>query len=89
MAFERRMAMGKTETDEVYQCATCGIVTAAEGHLCQPRSTSRRCHRCGQPIEDARHMCKPMREKLEYVCETCGRPTEEARLVCRPRKMPG
>lgn len=81
--------MPEREQEEVYQCATCGVVTTEEGHLCQPHPTKRRCYRCGQPTEDARHMCRPMRDKLEYVCETCGRPTEEARLVCRPRKMPG
>jgi len=78
--------LSEKETQKVYQCAACGVVTSAEGHLCDPKQAEIGCYRRDQPPDGDRHMCEPMREKLAYVCETCGRPTEEPRLVCRPRK---
>lgn len=81
--------MTETQSENVYRCATCGVVTFEEGHLCSPQPVEGGCSYCGQPVENTRHMCKPMREKLEYVCQNCGRPAEAPHLVCHPNKMPG
>lgn len=78
--------MTTSERSPVYQCATCGVVTVLPGHLCNPHAVKEGCYRSGPAADDVRHVCEPMKERLEWVCETCGRPAEQARLVCRPRK---
>jgi DNA-directed RNA polymerase subunit RPC12/RpoP len=78
--------MSTKEREPVYQCATCGVVTAVEGHLCSPRPVKEGCYRSGPPAEDVQQVCDPMRGRLQYVCETCGRLGEQAHLLCRPRK---
>lgn len=75
---------------ELYKCATCGGLTKEKGHLCAPQPVhGGKCDYCGEGEESARHVCRPMREKLEYVCDACGRLAASADLLCRPAKLPG
>ena len=74
---------------EIYTCASCGTTTTEKGHLCNPTLVEDACDLCSEPVQDARHICKPMRSQLEYVCGGCGRPATSPDLVCRPEKMGG
>lgn len=67
----------------IYECITCGVVTADPGQVCSPIEDSDKDSYCGTaPKRDT--MCRGMREHLAYVCGTCGRPAEQAELLCHP-----
>jgi len=70
---------------ELYECGSCGVVTEASEHLCDPRPVAGRQDYCGTAPESA-EMCETMKKTLEYECGTCGRPVESAGLVCDPVK---
>jgi DNA-directed RNA polymerase subunit RPC12/RpoP len=72
---------------DMYTCKSCGSVTTEKGHLCNPMPVDDACDLCSEPVENARHICKPMLEKMEYKCGGCGRPTEDPDLVCKPVKL--
>ena len=72
---------------DIYACKSCGATTTKKGHLCEPLKVEDQCDLCSEPIETARHICKPMVEKFEYQCGGCGRPTIDPELVCKPEKI--
>lgn len=71
---------------EVFECATCGVVSDASEELCAPRQVREKEDYCGSAGETS-EMCGIMLKSLKYECNTCGRPAEEANLVCDPRRV--
>lgn len=68
---------------KIYECATCGVVTAASEQVCNPQRLENMGAYCGTtPERDT--MCQEMKEHLAYVCGSCGRPAEQAELLCEP-----
>jgi len=73
---------------QVFECATCGIVTEAATHLCQPVAVEGRADYCGQPVTGKTAMtCAEETRRLDYQCDGCGRTAEAPTLICRPRKV--
>jgi DNA-directed RNA polymerase subunit RPC12/RpoP len=70
---------------ELYECGSCGAITGASEHLCDPRPVESRRDYCGSSPESA-EMCDTMKKTAEYECGTCGRPVESAGLACNPIK---
>ncbi len=76
-------------SEQLHKCPNCGGLTKEKGHLCAPVPAPSKCGYCDSVAENARHVCRAMREKLEYVCDACGRMAESADLLCQPAKIPG
>lgn len=76
-------AKGVEQMARIYECASCGVVTAAREQLCEPRPLADKSAYCGTTPEH-REMCHEMKEHLAYVCGSCGRPAEQAELLCAP-----
>ena len=74
---------------EMYTCKNCGTTTTEKGHLCNPQPVTDTCDLCSEPMQDARHLCKPTLQRMAYKCGGCGRPAESPDLVCKPEKIPG
>lgn len=68
---------------KIYECGSCGVVTAAADQLCAPRQLENMGVYCSVTPETG-GMCSDMREHLAYVCGSCGRPAEQADLLCDP-----
>lgn len=71
---------------ELYECGSCGVITEASEHLCDPRPLGGKDDYCGTAPESA-EMCDTMKKSLAYECGTCGRPVESSELVCNPVKI--
>ena len=74
-----------------YVCETCGAVTTAKGHLCNPvplTGKSACCSLCGKPADNARHICEAKKAELSYVCDKCGRVATTKSLLCSPKRIP-
>ena len=73
-----------------FECSTCGIVTKAKGHLCQPIELTDKGDYCGQPPgHKTARMCADETMRLDYQCGNCGRAAESADLLCNPKKVHG
>ena len=71
-----------------FECATCGIVTENQEHLCQPVAVAGRSAYCGLPVsKKTAMMCAEETSRLDYECGTCGRTAETPELVCTPKKV--
>lgn len=68
---------------KIYECESCGVVTAESEQLCAPRQLENAGTYCGTAPETG-EMCASMKEHLAYVCGSCGRPAEQADLLCDP-----
>jgi hypothetical protein len=68
---------------ELYECGSCGVVTEAREHLCDPKPLEGKDDYCGTAPESA-EMCDTMKKTLAFECGSCGRPAENADLVCNP-----
>jgi predicted SprT family Zn-dependent metalloprotease len=42
------------------------------------------CDFCGKTVDDARHVCTKMLDKIEYICKKCGRLAIYDSLLCEP-----
>jgi hypothetical protein len=71
---------------EVFECATCGVVSDVSQELCAPRQVGGREDYCGSAGETS-EMCRIMLKSLQYECNSCGRPAEAPELICDPRKV--
>lgn len=81
---------GKLEKDKaMYSCGTCGKVTSAGGHLCNPvpLEDAFTCQECGAVTSDPGHVCKPRMAKIDYVCSNCGRVAMDKNHLCNPRSL--
>ena len=73
---------------QIFECATCGIVTESKGHLCNPVAVEGLHDYCGQPVTKKTAMtCAEETSRLDYECGNCGRTAEKPDLVCAPRKV--
>ncbi len=81
LGYLRRIVMNKT-----LECSTCGMITKARNHLCNPVELERRIDHCDPSPSDA-NMCEEEKGRLEYECGICGRQTEDASIVCIPNKV--
>jgi hypothetical protein len=68
---------------KIYECNTCGVVTAVRDQVCDPREVEDKNSYCGTAPETG-EMCSDMQGHLAYVCGSCGRPAEQAGLLCDP-----
>lgn len=75
--------MEETVMTKIYECETCGVVTAVRGQVCAPRGVEDKGSYCGTAPETG-EMCSDMKGHLAYVCGSCGRPAEQAELLCNP-----
>jgi hypothetical protein len=74
-----------TDYVETYSCPTCERTASGRGHLCHPREEgSFTCEFCSKSVEDARHVCSAMLDKIEYICKKCGRLAVYDSLLCEP-----
>lgn len=74
--------------EQVYECATCGIVAKKKGHLCNPVDLENKGDYCGHSSSlKTAMMCSEETRRLDYECGNCGRPAESADLLCTPRKV--
>lgn len=71
---------------EMYECASCGVVTSRRADICNPQPMSNWTDCCGESSASIETMCEPMHENLEYECSSCGRPTVDPELVCTPAR---
>jgi len=72
-----------------YTCNTCGAISDAPGHLCNPCDDKSKCSFCGVPEVDVRHVCKDKLSKMKYVCDSCGRVAMEEGNLCKPQAIVG
>lgn len=72
---------------ELYECGSCGVVTEASEHLCEPRPLGGKDDYCGTAPAENASMCDTMKKTLAFECGSCGRPVESAELVCNPVKI--
>jgi len=70
-----------------YTCKTCGALSDAPEHLCNPCDDKSECSFCGAPEVDAKHVCKKKLSEMRYVCDGCGRMAVEANHLCKPQAI--
>ena len=70
-----------------YTCKTCGALSDAPEHLCNPCDDKSECSFCGAPEVDAKHVCKKKLSEMRYVCDGCGRMAVEANHLCKPQAV--
>lgn len=68
----------------LYECGSCGVVSEAGEHLCQPQRIATHEEVCTLPVRD---ICDTMHRTLSYECASCGRPAESKELLCDPHKI--
>ncbi len=75
-----------TEYIKTYPCPTCGIAASGRGHLCHPNAGEPpfECGFCKKTVDDARHVCSGMLDKMEYICKKCGRLAIYDSILCEP-----
>lgn len=72
-----------------YTCKTCGALSDASEHLCNPCDDKSACSFCGTPEVDAKHVCKDKLSKMKFVCDGCGRVATEEGNLCKPQAIVG
>lgn len=70
----------------IYECSTCGVITAAPEQLCKPQRLENMGVYCGDRGE-VKQMCAEIKDHLAYVCGSCGRPAQQAEMVCDAFQM--
>ncbi len=74
---------------KTYTCETCGVVSNARAHLCNPVPIEEGidCDFCGGAITEPYHICEGMVGEPRYSCSQCGRVAMESRVLCRPQEI--